>query len=109
MSAYSILKVADLRIECGAHGLDYDGLRKQELIELLLSDDAQGEVEASEGNLDPGALESEDEEIVLGESVPRGRGRHRKPYAESRGWDRGIWVGDSSAVATGTRASPDHS
>jgi len=48
MSAYSILKVADLRIECGAHGLDYDGLRKQELIELLLSDDAQGEVEASQ-------------------------------------------------------------
>ena len=59
MSAYSRLKVAELRIECGARGLDYDGLRKQELLELLRSDDAQGEVEASEGDLDPGALESD--------------------------------------------------
>jgi len=35
MSAYSRLKVADLRNECEAHGLDYKVLRKQELIELL--------------------------------------------------------------------------
>ena len=51
MSAYIRLKVADLRIECGARGLDYDGLRKQELIGLLRIDDAQGEVEASEVTL----------------------------------------------------------
>ena len=74
MSAYSRLKVADLRTECGARGLDYDGLRKQELIELLRSDDAQGEVEASEGDLDSGALESEDEEIVLGGNQYQGAG-----------------------------------
>ena len=55
-----------MRIECGSRGLDYDGLRKQELIELLRRDDALGEVEGSQGNLDPGALESDDEEIVLG-------------------------------------------
>ena len=60
--------------ECGSRDLDYDGLRKQELIELLRNDDAQGEVEASEGDLDPGALEREDEEIVLGGNQYQGAG-----------------------------------